>query len=789
MNNPVNWFILFLCTAVVGLYLILPQPRQTVTHDPVTGKEKKTVTLVFGGLGRDRLVMNEVKEKFEAAHPDMAIKFIRTFSPRKVETMIAAGIAPDVLIVPYDKVPYYREAGAILDITSFVTNDPELYADLKEGGDFYDVLVEPFHVEGKIDMLPLWYTPFILYYNKDLFDKNGVAYPDETWTWEDMRAAAKKMTHDTDNDGKIDEFGLYFAQWQHGIETFIFQNGGRILNEDGTRVDMTDPKTIEALQFLYDLKFKDKVCPSNFLTPGVSPSRLFRQGKIAIFGPWGVFSMVDFKTEITSFDWDVAVLPKGPTGKRASLVAPAALAVSSQSPHPEVSYEFIRFMTSKEGMEIIAKWGLFLPCRKSVARSPALCNPHELPENDAALIHDVENGYAHLPAYTSTRYGDVYDVINEETYRMLDMKYSTPAETTSNITTKANRILARVQPMQKPLSDIPVILWLPLIIIFVCGVTGLIVWFRKTGRAMGRASRIEERWGYILISPWLIGFCLLTAGPLLVSIFLSFCQWQSLSSIGSAAFVGVSNYVRALSGLDDKFYPSLYATLKYTAFAVPIGLTAALFLALLLNRKIRGVTIFRTLYFLPAVLPSVAVTILWWYLFNTESGWINHLLAFIGIPSINWLGDPRFAIFIFVFMHLWAVGGGIIIYLAALQGVPTELYEAAEIDGAGHWSRFRHVTLPMISPVIFFNLVMGIIGSFQVFNQAFIMFDGGGGPDDSTLFYVLHLYNEAITHYRFGYGAALAWILFVIILICTLLIFKSSSLWVYYEGAKRKGRA
>lgn len=235
--------------------------------------------------------------------------------------------------------------------------------------------------------------------------------------------------------------------------------------------------------------------------------------------------------------------------------------------------------------------------------------------------------------------------------------------------------------------------------------------------------------------------------------------------------------------------------MQYTLFAVPLHVVGGLVLALMMNSKLRGISLWRTFYFIPAVLPVVAVVVLYHYLFNPDQGWVNHVLRLVGwseppkwpVSADPVLGIPA-AMWMFVMMSLWAVGGSMIIYLGSLQSIPTQLYEAAEVDGAGRLRQLRHVTLPMISPVLFFMLIMGIIGSFQVFTTAYVLFDSAGGPRNSTLFYVLHLFNEAVNRYRFGYGAALAWILFVILLVLTALVFKSSPMWVYYEGARERRR-
>ena len=213
---------------------------------------------------------------------------------------------------------------------------------------------------------------------------------------------------------------------------------------------------------------------------------------------------------------------------------------------------------------------------------------------------------------------------------------------------------------------------------------------------------------------------------------------------------------------------------------MPLGLALSLFLAGLLNTEVRGVRFFRTVYYLPSVMSGVAVALLWSWLFNPDFGLVNHLLGLVGINGPTWLASETWALPALIIMSLWGAGQSMLIFLAGLQGIPQQLYEAAEIDGAGGWSRFTHVTLPMLSPVILFNLIMGIIGSFQVFTQGYVMTNGG--PNNATLFYVLNLYNQAFRNLRMGYASALAWILFFIILGMTLLVIRQSRERVYYEG-------
>jgi len=289
----------------------------------------------------------------------------------------------------------------------------------------------------------------------------------------------------------------------------------------------------------------------------------------------------------------------------------------------------------------------------------------------------------------------------------------------------------------------------------------------------------EEIMAYLLISPWIIGFIAFMLGPMVASFGLSFFE----TNMFSWDYVGLENYSRLIS-LDTTrslFWKSLYNTIYYVAFSIPLTIGAGFFIALLLNQEIRWRSAYRVIYYLPSIIPGIAASMVWLYLFQPEFGVINWMLSLVGIEGIRWLFDTRTAKLVFVIMSIWGAGGNMLIFLAGLQGIPTELYEAAKIDGAVAWRRLRHITLPMMSPTIFFVVITNIILSFQIFTNVYIMTDSSGGPANSTMMYVLHLYLVAFRQYRLGYASALAWVLFVILLLLTLLIFKSSSLWVYYE--------
>lgn len=287
--------------------------------------------------------------------------------------------------------------------------------------------------------------------------------------------------------------------------------------------------------------------------------------------------------------------------------------------------------------------------------------------------------------------------------------------------------------------------------------------------------------GWLFASPWMLGFLLFIAGPMVASIVLSLMKWDLLTP---AKFVGLRNY-RKLFTDDPLVFQSLKVSSIYAFTSVPLNISLALFLAVLLNQKIRLMSLYRSLYYLPSVVGGIAVAVMWRTILGTRFGLINGMLRSLGIEGPSWLGDANWVLVSFVLMSLWGAGSSMLIYLGGLQGIPSALYEAAEVDGAGGWRKFIHITVPMMTPVIFFNAVMGIIGALQVFVGPFIM--TGGGPHNSSLFLVLYLYRNAFQYFKMGYASALAWILFVYIMVLSALVVRSSGAWVHYEGSL-KGR-
>jgi multiple sugar transport system permease protein len=301
---------------------------------------------------------------------------------------------------------------------------------------------------------------------------------------------------------------------------------------------------------------------------------------------------------------------------------------------------------------------------------------------------------------------------------------------------------------------------------------------RRAKVPRGRMAKREERAAFLFSSPWLLGLILFVIGPIIASVALSVTNWNLISS---PRLVGLRNYRDMID--DRNFWQSIRVTLTYTVLAVPLYQVAGLALALLLNQRVRGMYLFRTILFLPSVLSGVAVAALWVSLLNPDLGVVNQVLRGIGIDDPpRWLASPTWAVPAIVLMGLWGVGGGAIIYLAGLQNIPPALYNAARIDGAGRWQAFRHITLPLLTPTLLFTLLIGLIEAFQVFDTAFVLGGSRGGTRGSLLFYVLNIWNEGFRNGRFGYASALAWVLVLAAAVVIVLIFVTSSRWVYYES-------
>lgn len=736
--------------------------------------EQTTITYMGWGNPQEAQISRNLIRAFEEKNPDIRVKYI--LAPNfedKLRTMMAGDIPPDVFYMPVESFPIYSAKGTLLCL------DPYIEASKFDTSDFFPQLLNAFKREGRVYGLPKDFSTQVLFYNKDLFDRDGVPYPTGSWTWDDMLAAAKRLTHDFDGDGRIDQFGLQYLGGSRQTYAWFRQASARMFTEDMDRFAMNTPEGREAMQFLHDLDYKHHVALSSSAAAGRDAQAEFSNGRLAMFVGYGRWLVPRFR-EMNKFRWDVQPLPH--RKERASAIFTVAYSIAAKSKHPEAAWKLVAFLTGPEGQARNSELGLAIPALKSVAYGPAFLAP-ESDINDRAFLDCMP--YAAVPPIgpNPEELGQIMEPIWEQVLRLNKI---TPAEGLARAEREVNAYLEK----HRTLRAYPPVPWkrvfLALGLLAAALVAGVALYFRRAG-PVGQLARWEERIGYAFIAPWLLGVLFFSLFPIVSSLLLSFAQWDAITPMKDAQWVGLGNYARAF-GQDEKFWIALRVTAVYSLFGVPLGLLLSVAIAVLLNQKVRGIPLFRTIYYLPSLVGGVSVAVLWWRIFNRDFGILNYALIRLGVldffrlKPIDWLGSEQYALPALIIMSLWGVGGGMLIYLAGLQGIPTQLYESADIDGAGKVRQFWSITLPMLSPVIFFNLIMGIIGSFQVFTQAYVM--TGGGPNNATLFYVLYLFRKGFQQFEMGYASAMAWVLFAIVLALTALVMRSAKSWVHYEGAR-----
>ena len=797
--------------------------------------EAVTVSFCYWGSFKENELWRQICEDFERNHPNVTIKrlwYVGEYM-RKIQLDLINHKAADIILMDDELLPGFIVRGYVQDLAPYIErgSDPMERALAAEWAhtnaapsardpDFEPQLLptslESFNYRGFQGGLPWDGNATLIFYNKDLFDQENIPYPDNDWTWDDFRRIARELTRDLDNDGYPDQFGNNFLFSFLDFENVLWSFGGDVLNPERTRSLLNSPRALEAARFIHAMRYEDRSVAWTGEMQGMLSEVQLLTGRVGM-----VLSssyLIGALNQVQdAMRWGIVHLPKGPGGDRYSRVTWDGISLNAHiSPEKkEVGWAFIKHLLSDEAQERVAKTQRGFPVWKHM--EGAYVNP-QTPVREETAVEATQHGRLTpiTPRYQEIKLtadnvffglntAEVTGITPEEALRELDIRVNAVLRKEMDDWSKQ---LARAGGPHKGGAYSGLWTFAAVLGVLIVLVTGLGFFVRPMRRRMayrlheGRhmlASRLLRREafeGVLFASPWLTGLILLQAFPIIFSIALSFCEWDPYEPISEMRFVGVANYARAASTDpitgDPDVLKALYNTFYYAFFAVPLSLMTSLGLALLLNQKVRGITIFRTTFYLPSIVAGVATVILWTYIFNPIFGPINNFIRIInntfgvGLPMPMWLGDPHWSKPALIIMTLWAAGGAaMLIFLAGLQGVPDQLYEVAELDGAGRWRKFWNVTIPMLTPTIYFNLIMGIIASLKVFMQAFIMTNGTGGVDNSLLFFVLHLYVKGFIEFEMGYASALAWILFVIILLFTLLVIRSSAVWVYYEGEKQ----
>lgn len=742
--------------------------------------------LHWGDKNEDKIVADLVAD-FESLPENRDIRVVRINLGQaaavntKLQTMFAAGDAPDAFYLGFEKVLDFASKDLLADLDELIAADRAAGRPTVDLDDFYPSVLKCYRFDletqavgrGKLIGLPKDFTTVGFYYNRDLFRRAGVREPSpEGWTWDEFIAAARAI------GGLPDCYGADFVTWEAMVRLYLWTHGLDFGTPGWEEFRFNEPPLHEALNRLRAWFHEEKrtlVSAKTQLETGMEP---FLAGNVGLAGPFGRWKVPTFRL-IDAFDWDFAPLPHAAGQPQHNGVFTVGWAIARNSKHKEETWRFIKYLNGRRGQELMCQAGLAIPVLRSVAEGPLFSDPSQKPKNYRVFLDAAERAepidWPADPKYQHqlrVRLEDIFK-LNEPVGRAMAR---VDREWRDN---RARAVLDRDYP-RMPWAKVA---WWILLPVGVLAAGAAVWWWRR--RPKGMAFR-EELAGGAMVSPWVIGFVVFTAFPIVLSLLLAFTKWSGMTTLDHAQFVGWDNFW-ALWQSDDTFRRALRVTAWYALLAVPTGQAAALLAALLMNHEFKGIGVFRAVWYLPSVLAGVGMAVMWKWVFHHEHGLLKELLDPIlpwGLHSPAWFEKDagQWGVPAFVFVNLWSIGGTMMIYLAGLKGISRELYEAAEIDGAVGWRRFVNVTLPMLSPVIFFNMIIAIIASFQVFTQAYVM--TAGGPGDATRFYVVYLYNQAFDFHAMGYASAMAWLLLVIVLVLTLALMRGARRFVYYEALK-----
>jgi len=734
--------------------------------------------LVFWNLfttGIQNKTVSELVRRFNERNGEFFVEQVdipHTQIHAKILRATAGRAAPDVSVFDRFLVASYGARGAFRPLNDLVARDG------LDGNDFFEAPWAECIYQGRQLAVPYDTDVRVMYYNRRLFRKArgrllaaGLDPNAVPRTWSELRAYSKVLTVRR-ADGRFEQVG-FVPIWGNVGALYLYgwQKGGRFTSDDGRTITLNAPENVAALEwirsFIKDYGLEGLMTLQSGFGPGAQNE--FVAGKVAMT-IWDVGAVDIIKRYGADLDWATAPCPYADDGTPATWSGGFSLVMPRGGSHVEGAWAFCKHILREDSQRFMATNSDKLPALRSAANDPFFQDSAfwRLAIDQMEVSHYRPVSPAGLTLFTEMRTAvdqvvhekltpqQALDIANGESQKVLDQFLRKAEGRTVNWPVLGSAIVGAV--------------------LLLIGVRGWVSYRRVKALSLHRRQALA---GYAFALPAIVGLALFMLGPILMSAVYSLTRYEVLTP---AIWTGLDNY-RELFGRDRYFLKAMGNTLYFAAISVPVNIALALALALLLNRKIAGRSLYRTCFYLPSVMPLVAGSLLWAWLFNGEYGLVNVLLGALHLPAVPWLTSENWSKPALIIMGMWGVGGGMIIFLAALQGVPRTLYEAAEIDGAGAGRRFLNVTLPMISPAMFFMVVMGLIGALQVFTQAYLMTQGG--PVDSTLFYVLYLYRQAFENLHMGYASAMAWVLFVVILAITGLQFALAKRWVYYEGARR----
>lgn len=761
--------VILILLAIAILFAIAPPCIASLVRNDAYDGPRTTITMAIWQVDHEP-VFTKVAEAFVQDNAQIAVE-IKALGWGNYWTYLtnsaAARQAPDVFEISTDAGRHasWFTKGACLDVTDLIERDGvDLDAHIPVARDAVTY-------KGRRYGLPYGVCVRVLMYNKDLLDEAGLPYPDavEPMSWAELRALGRKLTK-RDRRGDTVQYGLSWS-WS-SFACCIQGAGGRLVDDyvQPTRFTADTPEVADGIRFFMELMTVDRIAPLMTQQAGLGfdqPDFALLSGRVAMMIS-GYHALPRLAAK-EGLRFGLAPLPVGK--ERSQEVLTNLFCVSAYSKKQDAAWSFLKFLTSERGQTILIRNGSSdVPTHTAVLESPAfLDDPWGIGQMEV-FSGDLGPFALGPPAVPTDKFARKLDGVKN---KLFQGKF-TPEQAAARIQRDGDRILAQLEKREVPFAT-KVVVPLVLMVVLAGGVALAIVLSRRGEKVARREIRASDnRWGYLMALPWIIGFVLFVLGPIVAALLLSFTDWGLFSS---PRWVGADNYAQIVTR-DADFATSFGVTIAYVAAALVLQVVGALAAAVLLDRRLYGRGAFRTVFYLPVLLSGVAMSFLWAWMYNAKYGLVNSVLGLVGIGGPNWLFADFWAWAALVLMNCVYIGANMLIYLAALQGVPQHLYDAAAIDGAGPWRTFRHVTLPQMTPAILFTVIIGTIYGFQVFTEPFVM---TGGVPDTTNFLVVYLYNVAFADQEMGYASALAVILFAVIFIIAYAQIRTSRRWVYYE--------
>ncbi len=801
--------------------------------------------LVIWGLpsGEETYGLDATLAEYQRRHPDLNIVALSMgaggMNPQKLMTSIVGHVPPDLVDQDRFTIGDWAARDAFMPLDDFLARDSG--PDAIRAADYYPACWKEAIYRGHVYAIPYGTDDRALYWNRTLFREAGLDPNKPPRTWDELLAMAVKLTKYTP-DGSFDQIGFIPNFGNSWLYLYSWQIGGEFMSADGSTCTLHNSYTTQSLDFMvrcYDaLKGAERI---GAFTSTFQPNELdpFYTGKVAmkIDGNWVLAGIARYAPGLDFGTAPAPVPSERLRGEGRFRGQPTyitwsggfSFAIPKGARHAKEAWEFIKWMNSIEGNTVMhqaqaaynaTQGRTYVPTMSANVKVNEAIFKAFAPQNQQ-LRQSLRMFLDLMPVSKFRPVTFVGQKLWDEHARAFEQAINHKMSPDEALESGQKAVQKELDESRKLLTY-PLVNWAYLYggVAVVLPVALIVALVALRRRRLGRLARQEALAAYAFVSPWILGVCVFTLGPIIASLVFSFCSYDVLHP---ARWVGAANY-RELLGMhnvaihwfegvkgvqhwyewlqpgryftvtadasDPIAWKGIYNVFYLSFWGIPLGMAVSLGIAMLLNMKVRGMSWYRTAYYMPSITPAVAAALLWPWLLNPELGlvnvvWKDTLTAWFGLAPPPWLAGELWSKPSYIMMGLWGAGGAMILWLAGLQGIPAHLYEAAEIDGAGFWARFRNVTLPMLTPYIFFNIIMGTIGSLQRFTDIYIMSGPTGGPVDSTVVPVLYLFNNAFQYFKMGYASAWAWILFVVILILTVIQLKLAPLWVYYESERK----